>query len=61
MLRECAGTEDSRNLATGIRTVAKFRGNFAVSTYFSEMSKYSVSRLDKIQIRANNRLPLQSF
>ncbi|NJL65430.1 MAG: hypothetical protein HC903_31215 [Methylacidiphilales bacterium] len=46
MLRECAGTEDSRNLATGeyprsfvdgnrphkLLPVAKFRGNFAVST-----------------------------
>ncbi|WP_143289246.1 hypothetical protein [Brunnivagina elsteri] len=32
LLRECAGTEYSRNLATGILPVAKFRGNFAVST-----------------------------
>ncbi|WP_158224860.1 hypothetical protein [Brunnivagina elsteri] len=32
VLRECAGTEYSRNLATGILPVAKFRGNFAVST-----------------------------
>jgi hypothetical protein len=38
MLRECAGTESSRNLATGILPVAKFRGNFAVSTSFPEMS-----------------------